>query len=60
MHHEHLVVHSQRVPVMVLWTPNSVSVMVETVLQGQVTGVCGHMDGTHKEKMPKIYSVAHL
>ncbi|XP_014484680.1 PREDICTED: uncharacterized protein LOC106749573 [Dinoponera quadriceps] len=59
MHNEHLVVQSQCVPVMVLWTPNSVSVMVETVLQGRVTGVCGHMDDTHKERMPKIYT-AHL
>ncbi|XP_025152987.1 uncharacterized protein LOC105191299 isoform X2 [Harpegnathos saltator] len=60
VHNEHLVVQSQRVPVMVLWTPNSVSVMVETVLQGHVTGVCGHMDDTHKERMPKIYTGTHL
>uniref|UniRef100_A0A348G627 Very high density protein 1 n=1 Tax=Odontomachus monticola TaxID=613454 RepID=A0A348G627_ODOMO len=60
MHNEHLVIHSQRVPVMVLWAPNSVSVMVETVLQGHVTGVCGHMDDMHKERLPKIYSVEHL
>lgn len=51
---EHLVAQSQRVPVMMLWTPSSVSVMVDTMLQGHVTGVCGHMDDTHKEKMPRV------
>lgn len=59
-HNEHLVVQSQRVPVMILWTPNSLTVMVETSMQGHVTGVCGHMDDTHKERMPRVYSVENL
>ncbi|XP_072766849.1 larval-specific very high density lipoprotein [Anoplolepis gracilipes] len=57
---EHLVVQSQRVPMMMMWTPNSVTLMLDTVLQGRVTGMCGHMDNTHKEKLPKIYTLAHL
>lgn len=57
---EHLVVQSQRVPIMVMWTPNSVTLMLDTVLQGRVSGVCGHMDTMHEEKLPKIYTVATL
>ncbi|XP_011873296.1 PREDICTED: uncharacterized protein LOC105565058 isoform X2 [Vollenhovia emeryi] len=57
---EHLVVQSQRVPVMMMWTPSSVTLMMDTTLQGHVTGVCGHMDGTHKEKLPKIYTGVNL
>ncbi|RLU17871.1 hypothetical protein DMN91_010110 [Ooceraea biroi] len=55
----HLIVQSQRVPMMMMWTPNSVTMMLDTTLQGHVTGICGHMDGTHKEKLPKIYT-AHV
>ncbi|XP_011644827.2 uncharacterized protein LOC105431979 [Pogonomyrmex barbatus] len=57
---EHLVIQSQRVPVMVMWTSSSVTLMLDTTLQGHVTGVCGHMDGIHKEKLPKVYTVANL
>lgn len=53
---EHLVIQSQRVPMMMMWTPNSVTMMLDTSLQGHVTGMCGHMDDTHKEKLPKIYT----
>jgi len=49
----HLVVQSHRVPVMMMWTPSSVTMMLDTSLQGHITGVCGHMDGTHKKKLPK-------
>ncbi|XP_018358999.1 PREDICTED: uncharacterized protein LOC108758502 [Trachymyrmex cornetzi] len=56
----HLVIQSQRVPILMMWTPDSVSVILDTTLQGHVTGVCGHMDGTHKEKLPKIYTVMNL
>ncbi|XP_070169151.1 larval-specific very high density lipoprotein [Polyergus mexicanus] len=57
---EYLVVQSQRVPIMVMWTPNSVTLILDTVLQGRVTGVCGHMDTMHEEKLPKTYTVATL
>ncbi|KAG7189215.1 hypothetical protein KM043_008778 [Ampulex compressa] len=57
---EHLFVQSKRVPVMLFCTPNSVSVVLDTNLQASVTGMCGHMDYTHKEKIPKIYTTTHL
>ncbi|KOC66503.1 Vitellogenin [Habropoda laboriosa] len=58
--YSHLMIDSKVVPVQVYCAPNSVSVLLETVLQGQVTGMCGHMDGTHESVLPKIYSVLHL
>lgn len=57
---EHLVIQSHRVPIIVMWTPSSVTLMLDTVLQGRVTGVCGHIDNMHKEKLPKIYTVTTL
>lgn len=53
-------VQSDRVPVMMLWTPDSVVLILDTAMQGHVTGVCGHMDGTHKEKLPKVYTAVNL
>ncbi|XP_012220182.1 vitellogenin-5 [Linepithema humile] len=57
---EHLVIQSQRVPIMIMWTSDSVTLMLSTDLQGYITGMCGHMDNTHKEKLPKIYTATHL
>ncbi|KAL0116776.1 hypothetical protein PUN28_009999 [Cardiocondyla obscurior] len=57
---EHLVVQSQRVPVMMVWTSSSVTLMLDNSLQGRVTGMCGHMDGTHKEKVPQVYTVMNI
>ncbi|EFN69845.1 Vitellogenin [Camponotus floridanus] len=56
---EHLVVQSQQVPIMMMWTPNSVTLMQDTSLQHRVTGLCGNMD-IHKRTLSNIYTVPHL
>lgn len=46
-------VQSQLVPVTMLWTPNSVTVMVDNViLRNRVTGICGRIDDARKEEAP--------
>lgn len=44
----------------IMWTTDSVTVLMSTDLQGYVTGMCGHMDDMHKEKLPKVYTATHL
>ncbi|XP_015589014.1 uncharacterized protein LOC107264834 [Cephus cinctus] len=39
---------------------NSVSLLLPNVLQGQITGLCGHLDNTHKEKLPKTYELHNV
>ncbi|XP_076757281.1 larval-specific very high density lipoprotein [Xylocopa sonorina] len=58
--YEHLVVESTMVPVHIYYVPHTVTVDLKTELQGQVTGLCGCMDGTHKVEIPKIYTVSHV
>ncbi|XP_017887185.1 uncharacterized protein LOC108629205 [Ceratina calcarata] len=58
--YNNIAIESQMVPMHIYYVPKSVSVILDTVLQGQVAGVCGHMDGTHKETIPKIYTVSHF
>ncbi|CAK9819554.1 vit-2 [Anthophora quadrimaculata] len=58
--YNHLMIDSKVVPVQIYCTSNSVTVILDTTLQGQVTGLCGHMDGRHKDTIPKIYSATHL
>nr|XP_050865119.1 uncharacterized protein LOC127070756 [Vespula vulgaris] len=57
---EHVIVHSEHVPITILCTPNSMTIILDTSLQGHFTGMCGHLDNTHKEKLPKVYSTAVL
>ncbi|XP_046470654.1 vitellogenin-6-like [Neodiprion pinetum] len=38
------------------WTERSVALAMSTALQGRVTGLCGHLDGTHVDRMTKVYT----
>ncbi|CAL7950642.1 unnamed protein product [Xylocopa violacea] len=58
--YEHLAIDSALVPVHIYYIPQSVIIRLETQHQGQVTGLCGCMDGTHKVEIPKIYTASHL
>lgn len=37
------------------YTEGSVSLMIDQTLQGKINGLCGNMDGTYKNKIPKTY-----
>ncbi|XP_014607084.1 PREDICTED: uncharacterized protein LOC106788397 [Polistes canadensis] len=58
-HNEHLIIQSH-IPIVILYTPNSLTITLDTSLQGLVSGLCGHLDNMHKEKLPKIYSTTVL
>ncbi|XP_015176309.1 PREDICTED: vitellogenin-6-like [Polistes dominula] len=58
-HYEHLIVQTH-IPFEIFYTPNSLTIALDTSLQGLVSGVCGHLDNTHKEKLPKVYSTIVL
>lgn len=58
--YEIVTIESQLLPFQIYYLPDSVTIFMGTSLQGQVTGMCGHMDSTHETKIPQIYSVSHL
>ncbi|KAI4504781.1 hypothetical protein M0802_000331 [Mischocyttarus mexicanus] len=58
-HNEHLIVQSH-LPIVIFYTPNSLTITLDSSLQGLVAGLCGHLDNTHKEKLPKVYSTTLL
>ncbi|XP_012273871.1 uncharacterized protein LOC105696201 [Orussus abietinus] len=53
-------VQSHGLPILLEWTWNGVTLLMDTILRGHVTGICGHMDGTHQEKLPKVYMLAEM
>lgn len=55
-----IVIESRMVPIQIYYLTDILTILVGTELQGQLTGLCAHMDGTYKVEIPKIYSVSHL
>ncbi|XP_034178642.2 larval-specific very high density lipoprotein [Osmia lignaria lignaria] len=58
--YKHLIVQSQRVPLMVAHTPTSVTVFLGAYLQGQIVGRCGSMNGTYHSMLPPLHTATQL
>lgn len=50
---DEIIIPMNRQPVWMLHSGNSVSIFIDSQLQGQISGLCGNMDGTHVTKIPK-------
>ncbi|XP_046813356.1 LOW QUALITY PROTEIN: uncharacterized protein LOC124421789 [Vespa crabro] len=54
---ENIIVHSKHVPIKILCTSNSMTIIMDSLLQGHMTGICKNNSiNSHKKKLPKIYS----
>ncbi|XP_003704320.3 larval-specific very high density lipoprotein [Megachile rotundata] len=60
--YKHLILQSQQIPMIVFHTPNSIAVVLDTEFQGQLSGMCGHMDGSYHSHavLPQVHTASHL
>ncbi|XP_008543209.1 uncharacterized protein LOC103568231 [Microplitis demolitor] len=56
-HGEHVIIAMQN-EIVIVYTENTVSLMIGYSLQGKISGLCGYMDGTYKNKIPNVYLLA--
>ncbi|XP_074111729.1 LOW QUALITY PROTEIN: larval-specific very high density lipoprotein [Cotesia typhae] len=52
---EHVISTMENEIIVIGYTEGSVSLMIDQTLQGRINGLCGSMDGTYKNKIPKTY-----
>ncbi|XP_012269107.2 uncharacterized protein LOC105693631 [Athalia rosae] len=55
--HGRMIIQSSLTEFVLEWTERSVGLAMSVFLQGKTMGLCGHLDGTHANRMTNVYSL---